>query len=115
MSDPIDVLSIENVRMLKSEISRCVESCDHHVLWPGFVPSRLLYVGADGPDDDSLRLITRGDIILKTNWASPAEQVKYVALSYCWGPSWDAKSSAKLNGNHRKKSFRLFHSLSLPQ
>lgn len=95
MSSPTHVLSIDNIRMLKSEISRCVESCNHRVIWPGFVPSRLLFVGADGDDGDSVRLMTRGDIISKTSWAVPTAQVKYAALSYCWGSSGDAEKQCK--------------------
>jgi hypothetical protein len=42
MSAPIDVLSTENIRMLEREISKCIKSCNLEVLWPGFVPSKLL-------------------------------------------------------------------------
>lgn len=95
MPAPIDVLSAENIRMLEREIWKCIKSCDHEVLWPGFVPSKLLYVGEGGIDSDSLRLVTRGDVILKSSWASPPQSVRYAALSYCWGPPTDAKKQCK--------------------
>jgi hypothetical protein len=95
MAELIDVLSTNNVSMLKTEISRCVGACNHNVLWPGFVPSRLLDIGADGAENDSLRLITRGDIISKTSWIAPSEHVKYAALSYCWGRPCDAQKQCK--------------------
>jgi hypothetical protein len=95
MAELIDVLSTNNVSMLKTEISRCVEVCNHNVLWPGFVPSRLLDIGPDGAENDSLRLITRGDTISKTSWIAPSEKVKYAALSYCWGRPCDAQKQCK--------------------
>jgi len=95
MAGLIDVLSVKNVNMLKAEISRCEEFCNHNILWPGFVPSRLLDIGAEGIENDSLRLISRGDVISKATWIAPAEQVKYAALSYCWGPPLDAHKQCK--------------------
>jgi hypothetical protein len=106
MAGLIDVLSTNNVSMLKTEISRCVEACNHNVLWPGFVPSRLLDIGADRAENDSLRLITRGDIISKTSWIAPAEQVKYAALSYCWGRPYDAQKQCKTERKSLKERLR---------
>jgi hypothetical protein len=36
-----------------------------------------------------------GGIVSKTSWVAPAEQVKYTALSYCWGPPCDVKKQYK--------------------
>ncbi|KIW99523.1 uncharacterized protein Z518_11262 [Rhinocladiella mackenziei CBS 650.93] len=94
MSSTVVVPSAEAFRMLEREISKCVKPCNHEVLWPGFVPSRLLYVR--GPaNNGSVRLVTRGDVILESSWASPRQSVRYAALSYCWGPPADAKNQSK--------------------
>lgn len=47
----------------------------------GFVPSRLVYVGADEQTDPPRLVLTEG-------LADPLPQ--YAALSYCWGPEHDA-------------------------
>jgi hypothetical protein len=109
MARYIEVLSIDNVRMLKTEISRCVDACKHDVLWPGFVPSRLLDIGAEGAENDSLRLITRGDVISKTSWIAPAKPLKYAALSYCWGRPCDAQKQCKTDRASLKERLHAIH------
>jgi hypothetical protein len=93
--DITDVLSPSIISALQTEIARCVATCNHNVLWPGFVPSRLLAVGADGSENDNLCLITRGENISQTSWTASATQVKYAALSYCWGGPQDAEKQCK--------------------
>ncbi|KAK0627370.1 hypothetical protein B0T14DRAFT_493478 [Immersiella caudata] len=87
-------LSSETVRMVQSEVNRCVETCNHHVLFRGFVPSRLLFVCDDGtsPSPPQLRLVSRGEVMASLSWASSVNNVlRYAALRYCWGSEDDAQ------------------------
>ena len=89
-----DRLSAENVDMLRSEIERCVRTCSHPVLAPGYIPSRLLFIGTDDGGENQLRLENREDVIAKANLAG-TEPTGYAALSYCWGSPDDAEKQCK--------------------
>jgi len=94
-------LSKETVGMIQSEINRCVENCNHHVLFRGFIPSRLLFVGdSDSDSPPQPRLVSRGEVMASLNWASSSatsagDVLRYAALSYCWGPPADARRQCK--------------------
>ncbi|KAK4445426.1 heterokaryon incompatibility protein-domain-containing protein [Podospora aff. communis PSN243] len=89
-----DRLSAACVDMLRSEIGRCVTLCNHPVLSPGYIPSRLLFIGTEDVGDNQLRLETREQVHEKAN-LSGTESTRYAALSYCWGSPDDAERQCK--------------------
>lgn len=80
---------------LALKVQSCIKHCQHRVLWPGFVPSRLLWIGHDFSDDNSLRLVTRGEVVSTADWTHPGRGIEYTALSYCWGSAEDAETQCK--------------------
>ncbi|KAK4449773.1 heterokaryon incompatibility protein-domain-containing protein, partial [Podospora aff. communis PSN243] len=84
--------------MIQAEIDQCIKTCNHHVLFRGFIPSRLLFVGDDGSSDSppQPRLVSRGEVMASLSWVSSVSNVlRYAALSYCWGPEADAHKQCK--------------------
>jgi Heterokaryon incompatibility protein (HET) len=94
--------SLNAIAGIDLAIERCAKYCNHPLLSPGFVPSRLLFLGSYD-DDDKVRVVTRADA---TNH-SGAAGVRYAALSYCWGLPRDAQSQCKTE--QRTLAARLAH------
>ncbi|KAM7195318.1 Heterokaryon incompatibility protein (HET) domain containing protein [Naviculisporaceae sp. PSN 640] len=78
--------SVHRISTIKAAITHCATSCNHPVLSPGFVPTRLLFIGSEA--DTTIRVVIARDTKHFEN-ASNARS-RYSALSYCWGPPIDA-------------------------
>ncbi|KAK4462916.1 heterokaryon incompatibility protein-domain-containing protein, partial [Cladorrhinum samala] len=84
--------------MLRSEIERCVRTCNHPVLSQGYIPSRLLFIGTEGGGENQVRLESREEVRAKAGAADlggTEGPTRYAALSYCWGSPDDAKKQCK--------------------
>jgi len=76
----------KNLIALYEAIQDCEKNCYHKSLFPGFIPTRLVDLGAETCLHDDMRLAKRATIINSITWhASSPSRVKYAALSYCWG------------------------------
>jgi hypothetical protein len=83
-----DPLCPENIDFLNGALKSCTESC--HPVTTGetpFLPTRLVDLGTDAAVHP--RLIITADSL------SPAEPVRYAAVSYCWGDKADGSAQTK--------------------
>jgi hypothetical protein len=74
-----------NVGTIRRLLDHCTSKC-HPTIPSQFVPTRLIDVGYDAS------VLPR--LVLSSN-SSRTEQIKYAALSYCWGDEKDAESQFK--------------------
>ncbi|KAK4213817.1 heterokaryon incompatibility protein-domain-containing protein [Rhypophila decipiens] len=103
-SSPSTSSSVRHITTIEAAIAHCAKHCNHPVLSPGFIPTRLLFIGTDEdptvrveitntadnnhlPEDDG-NLPSHHDQDHKQG--RPKHKYKYAALSYCWGPPSDA-------------------------
>ncbi|KAM7183406.1 Heterokaryon incompatibility protein (HET) domain containing protein [Rhypophila sp. PSN 637] len=106
MSNPSSTSSsVRHITTIEAAIAHCAKHCNHPVLSPGFIPTRLLFVGTDEdptvrveitntassnnrlPDDDDGNLASHHQ---DHKQGPKIYKYKYAALSYCWGPPSDA-------------------------
>ncbi|KAK3318164.1 heterokaryon incompatibility protein-domain-containing protein [Apodospora peruviana] len=85
-----------SITTIDAAIAHCANHCNHPVPSPGFIPSRLLFVGSYD-DDDKVRVMTRAEFRKSTTANGKCD--KYAALSYCWGPPGDALAQCKTTRN----------------
>lgn len=100
------MLCIENVTSLTEVLSECDTSCACSDLeGSDFLPTRLLDLH-EWETSRSIRLVETSTL------ASPAE-VRYVALSYCWGPPSAANLQLKTTHNNYQDRLAGIHADSL--
>ncbi|KAH9240625.1 hypothetical protein K456DRAFT_48554 [Colletotrichum gloeosporioides 23] len=86
--EPLDP---DNVEWLKSKLRSCDEECVHPKPASPFLPTRLIDVGHG--EEHVPRLVVVKDILNMNS--RTMDDLKYVALTYCWGPEEDAPKQVK--------------------
>ncbi|KAI8182798.1 Neutral/alkaline non-lysosomal ceramidase [Colletotrichum sp. SAR 10_75] len=86
--EPLDP---DNVMWLKSKLRSCDEECVHPKPASPFLPTRLIDVGQHEENDP--RLVVVEDMLNMNSCAT--NDLKYAALTYCWGPKEDAMKQVK--------------------
>ncbi|KAK0103040.1 hypothetical protein ONS96_005652 [Cadophora gregata f. sp. sojae] len=103
-----DALYPENISMMKREISHCVKKCSHSKNG-GFIPTRLVDLRV--PDAPCLiemgRHNSRKDLL--------CEDIRYAALSYCWGPPSEAISMLKTERKSLQNRIAGFALVEMPR
>jgi hypothetical protein len=85
----VNALCPENVSMIREEIENCTENCSHTQDEVASVPTRLI----DLIEPQTPRLVVPADQSLRNDL--DGRDIKYAALSYCWGSPSDARSMLK--------------------